>query len=174
MTNLAEYWDDVDTASVEVSSGRPDPIPAGDYLIQMVSQEIKPTKDGTGITLQCQYKVVEGEYENRVIFGNFNIRNRSAQAQTIGIGQFKGLCQVCGIEFEDAKHDASILLHVPFLAKIGFGKTTDQYPDPKNEIKAFKLAASSPPAGKSQPTKPSTSATGVRSMPWKDGKKTAA
>jgi hypothetical protein len=159
MADLMEFWDDsVDVDSVEADTGRGGVIPAGDYMIQLVEQETKATKAGTGIMLNCQYKVVEGEFENRMVFGSFNIRNPNAQAQTIGIAQFKALCLATGVPFDVAKSDTSALLYTPFKATIGFGKTTTEYPDPKNEIKKFHPAGGAAPAATAAKAAPAAAA----------------
>lgn len=168
--DLNEFLNDVDTDSIEANSGRSDPIPAGDYLLQMVEQELRQTKAGTGMMLSCQFKVVEGEYENRVVFHSFNIRNPNAQAQIIGIGQLKALCLATGVPFEQVRSDTSVLAYVPFTAKVGLSKTSEAYPDPRNEIKAFKPQGApaprvAPTPKMAAPTSRPASAGG--GLPWK-------
>lgn len=168
---LEDYLDGVDDTGIEADHGRPAPIPAGDYVIELVEREFKPTKDGTGAMMVCQFKVSEGGFEGRRVFANFNIKNRSEQAQRIGLGQVKGFCAAAGVSWEEAKADTSVLIGRPCLATVGLSKTTEQYPDPRNEIKAFKAPSAEPPAGKAAPSAPqkitNTPSTGGKSLPWK-------
>lgn len=168
---LEDYLADIDDTGIEADHGRPAPIPAGDYILELVDREFKPTKDGTGAMMSCQFKVSEGGFEGRRVFANFNIKNKSEQAQRIGLGQVKGFCAAAGVSWEDARADSSILIGRPCLATVGLSKTTDQYPDPRNEIKAFKMATGEVPAGKPAPApRPMASApasAGGKALPWK-------
>lgn len=170
--DLNEFFNDIDTDSIEANSGRSDPIPAGDYSLQMVEQELRQTKAGTGMMLSCQFKVVDGEYENRVVFHSFNIRNPNAQAQIIGIGQLKALCLSTGVPFDQVRSDASVLLYSPFSAKVGLSKTSEAYPDPRNEIKAFKPQGAPAPRAAATPrsaapaSRPAAGGAGG-GLPWK-------
>jgi hypothetical protein len=176
--DLNEFLNDVDTDSIEANSGRSDPIPAGDYTLQVVEQELRQTKAGTGMMLSCQFKVVDGEYENRVVFHSFNIRNPNAQAQIIGIGQLKALCLATGVPFEQVRSDTSVLAYVPFTAKVGLSKTSEAYPDPRNEIKAFKAQGSPAPRAATPAPKAATPAARPAStsggLPWKNKPAAAA
>ena len=167
---LEDYLDGVDDTAIAADHGRPAPIPAGEYMLELTEKDFKDTKDGTGTMLNCKFRVVEGEFEGRLIFTNFNIKNRSEQAQRIGIGQLKGFCIAAGVPWDVVKADTSSLLHQPFLATVGFSKTTDAYPDPRNEIKAFKAPAGVAPAGKAPAAAPkpsqASSAPG-KNLPWK-------
>ena len=51
---------------------------------------------------------------------NFNIKNKSEQAQRIGLGQVKGFCAAAGVSWEEAKADTSVLIGRPFMARAPF------------------------------------------------------
>lgn len=149
--DLNQLWDDVDTDAIEADAGRSavsEPIPPGEYRLQLVAEEMKETKKGTGVMFVCQFKVVDGEHENRVVFHQFNVRNQSAQAQQIGISQFKAFCLATAVEFNTARADTESLMYVPFQAEVGLSKTTLDYPNPRNEIKRFISAGGVVPASK--------------------------
>lgn len=149
MADLNSVWDDNDLAeldSIPAAEGRAGPIPPDDYLMQVEKQEMKPTKDQTGVILSMQYTVLEGPFEGRKVFSNINVKNKNAQAQQIGIGEFKALCLACGLEFADVKNETEILTGVPFRAKVGMQKTTPEYPDPRNEVKKYYPADGMAPA----------------------------
>ena len=50
-----------------------DPIPAGKYLAVITDSEMKPNKAGTGRLLQFTFQIIEGEYQNRLIWTLHNL-----------------------------------------------------------------------------------------------------
>ncbi|MFO1147771.1 MAG: DUF669 domain-containing protein [Alsobacter sp.] len=174
MADFNDWLDDFDDSGIAPSTGFDStPIPNGEYLLQIEKQEVLPTKDNTGVRLNMQLGVVEGDFENRKVFVSFNIRNKSAQAQAIAIAEFKALCLACGIEYEHAKRDTDMLDRIPFRAMVGLDKPQPGYA-PKNRITRYipkdatvaAAAAKSPaPAQAAPASKPLAKAAG--NMPWK-------
>lgn len=124
MADLSMYLDEsFDDRAVAASSGIPDPVPPGDYMLEVEKTEVTLTKDGTGALLKVTLKVVAGEHENQKIFPQFNIRNKNMQAQQIGLGELKALCAACGVDYEVARGDTDALLNIPFRATVGMEKT---------------------------------------------------
>lgn len=124
-----------------------DLIPNGDYEAQIIGSEVKPTKDGNGKRLNLTIEITSGPFANRKVWDGINFINPSATAQTIGQQRLKAYCEAVG----HAGHlsDTDDLHFKPIRVKIGVGRTSDQYPDPRNEIKAVKpYSAGAPPAGK--------------------------
>lgn len=177
MANLDEYWGDLDVESIPASRGAGEPLPAGEYMLAMDSSEAVVTKDGTGILLKCSFKVVEGEFEGRMVFTNMNIRNKNAQAQQIAIGEFKALCLATGVPFDVARSDTTSLMYVPFRARIGFEKAQAGY-EPRNKVTKYYEAgaavASTPAAAPVAPAsaaRPAAAAAPAKpaggGLPWK-------
>lgn len=180
MADLSNFFDDVDDRAVAASTGIPEPFPPGEYLMQVDANELVPTKDGTGMMLKATLVIVSGEFEGRKIFPQYNVRNKSAQAQTIGIGELKALAAACGVDWEVARTDTDSLLYKPFRANVGFEKeqinpsTGQPYPA-KNRVTKYipagqaapaaapKAAATSKPAA-AAPARPSAPQGG---LPWK-------
>jgi hypothetical protein len=176
MADLQDYFDgSFDDGAIPASQGFDStPIPNGEYMLKITKQELAATKDGTGIMLKMEYAVAEGEFENRRIWTNLNIRNKNAQAQAIAIGEFKALCLACGIEYETAKRDTDILNDIPFRANVGLEKPREGY-DQRNRVTKYlprddapaAPAAAAPkaplPMMKAPPPKP---AAGGKAMPW--------
>jgi len=150
--DLSNFFDDVDDRAVPASTGIPEPVPPGEYLMQVDANELVPTKDSTGMMLKCTLVIVSGEFEGRKIFPQYNVRNKSAQAQTIGIGELKALAAACGVDWEVARTDTDSLLYKPFRASVGFEKeqinpaTGQPYP-PKNRVTKYIPAGQAAPAG---------------------------
>lgn len=180
MADLSNFFGDVDDRAVAASTGIAEPVPAGEYMLQVDANELVPTKDGTGMMLKCTLVIVAGEFEGRKIFPQFNVRNKSAQAQTIGIGELKALAIACGVDWEVARADTDALLYKPFRANVGFEKeqinpmTGQPYPLRNRVLKyipanqaapaaapAQKPAAQAPAAAAARPAAPQSG------LPWK-------
>jgi len=178
MADLSEYID-VDPNTVVASTGTPEPVPPGDYCLECIDNELRPTRDNTGMVLSCTLKIIEGEYEGQRIFTNFNVRNKKPLAQTIGLAELKALSIACGMDFSQVVADTSVLVGIPFHAKIGMQKTTPEYPEPRNEVKKYYPASNAPapqqaaPAAKPQaaPPRAAAPATGQRAgLSWMNKK----
>ncbi|MHB2169942.1 DUF669 domain-containing protein [Alsobacter sp. R-9] len=144
MADLNDFFGDFDDSAVQPSQGFDStPIPNGEYALHIEKQEIVATKDQTGIILKLTMSVVEGEFENRKIWVNLNIRNKSAQAQAIAIGEFKALCLACGVDYEIAKRDTDVLDRIVFRANVGLEKPQEGYA-PRNKITKYLPVTSAP------------------------------
>jgi hypothetical protein len=178
MADLSNFFDDFDDRTVAASTGVPEPVPPGEYMLQVDQCELVPTKDGTGMMLKCILVVVAGEFEGRKLFPQFNVRNKSAQAQTIGIGELKALALACGVDWEIARTDTDALLYKPFRANIGFEKeqinqvTGLPYP-PRNRVLKYIPAGNAAPAAPAAKPVASAPAASARpaapqgGLPWK-------
>lgn len=169
MASLRDFMD-FDDSDVQPDTGASrDPIPAGDYVLQVDNEELRTTKDQTGMMLACTYKVLDGEHEGRLIFTNFNVKNKSQQAQKIGVSQLKALCLACNIDYEQVKDDTSLLRQIPFRANVGFEKEQagyerrnrvtkyypcDSMPPPSSAPAPQQQASSPPPQQQSRPAAP--------------------
>ena len=182
MANLAEFMTDFDDSAIPASTGVPEPVPEGEYMVQQEKSELVETKNKDGLILKVTLTVVQGQYEGRKIFPQFNIRNKNMQAQQIGIGEFKAMCLAAGVDYEQAKYDTSLLDYKPFRARVGFDKqqinptTGEPYP-PKNRVMKFISAddQAPAPAANAVPAKPAVAAqarpaaapaTGQAGLPW--------
>jgi hypothetical protein len=143
MADLSNFFEEgFDDSSVKASTGIPDPLPVGNYSLMAEKSEIAETKDRTGVMLKMQLAVATGQYEGQKIFVQFNIRNKNAQAQAIGLGGFKALCLAAGVSYDIAKLDTDSLNHIPFNAVVGMEKaninpTTGQPYAPRNRVTKY-------------------------------------
>lgn len=69
-------------------------IPKGDYDVIFSSAEIKPTKSGNGGFIECQFKVINGEHKDAILFERLNLWNQNEQAVNIARAQLSALCHV--------------------------------------------------------------------------------
>ena len=146
MANLAGLYDQ-DAAPKQGF----DPIPAGDYSLEITEADVVATKSGTGQLLKYTTSVIEGAHTGALVYGQINLVNDNPKAQEIGQGEFAALRKAVGV---GVVTDTDELLNKSFLAKIVIepertdklnGKT---YP-PKNAIKKFYFEGeSAPPASK--------------------------
>ena len=126
-----------------------DPIPPGDYLMQVIESEIKPTKSGSGEQLILTLEVIDGPMTNRRVWDRMNIRNQNPEAQRIAQRALADLCLAIGV----ASLTNTEQLHFkPFTGRLSIKKDkTGQY-DPQNSVR-YKPRGGQPPASKAAPQK---------------------
>lgn len=74
------------------------PLPAGTYTAEITGSEVKPLKSGRGTGLALEFTIIDpAEHANRKCWQSLNIKHDSAQAEEIGLGQLKELCDALGI-----------------------------------------------------------------------------
>ncbi|TQV76648.1 DUF669 domain-containing protein [Aliikangiella marina] len=117
-----------------------DVVPPNEYPMQAVDVTLKTTNDGTGKYINVQFEIVDGEQAGRKIFQMFNIKNKSAKAVQIGVGELKSWIKACGYEPSGQLLFSSVtaLEGQVFVGKVGIQKQEGY--DDKNTIKAFKSA----------------------------------
>ena len=151
MADLAGF----DANQVE-PTGTFEPIPAGKYLAVITESEMKPTKAGTGSYLQLTFQVIEGEYQNRVLWARLNLDNPNATAVEIARAELSAICRAVGVL---APKDSQELHNLPLELHVRCKKRSDTG-EISNEIKGF--------AKKGTPPQPSATSSGVASTPpWK-------
>lgn len=140
-----------DTDSLNDNSFDRQPLPEGEYLVNVMDSDYKPTKKGDGHYVAIQFEVTEGPHEGRYLWSNYNIDNPNPQAQEIGEQQFAKLCLAtlgkpsCG--------DTDDLLGKRCLVGVGFEKNDPsrnrvKYANPVSAGAAATAPAASPAAVK--------------------------
>jgi len=133
-----------DTSEVDVNdipSGNYDPIPDGEYTLNCLEAEEKDTASG-GTMIKAKFEVVGGEFNNRFIWQNFNVVNKSEQAQKIGRQQLVAWATACGKPDCD---DTDKLIGKKFQGSVDTQKGNGGYKD-SNRVKAFLFAPAEKPA----------------------------
>lgn len=113
------------------------PIPAGDYVAQIIKSEMKATKAKTGHYLSLHFKIIHGDHINKLVFTNLNLDNPNAIAVEIAVKELNSICQaldLIGVEDSAELHDKPLVISV----KIEPGDA--QYP-PSNAITGYDSAA---------------------------------
>jgi hypothetical protein len=129
---MAKFGFDVSEVEVGGAVSR-DPIPEGEYVLQALEAEEKPTARGDGSYIKVKYEVVKGEHAGRYVWQNFNINNPSEKAQTIGRQQLVSWATACGMPQAD---DTDKLIGRSFKAVVAVEPARDTY-GPSNKIKVF-------------------------------------
>jgi hypothetical protein len=144
---MAELDQEFNAADVPEDDRSFDPIPAGDYQMQVVESEIKPTKSGSGDQLVLTLEVIDGPHQNRKVWDRMNIRNENADAQRIAQRALADLCLAIGI----ANLKNSEQLHFkPFVGRVTIKADKSGQYGPQNAIR-YKPRGGTVPAGKAQP-----------------------
>lgn len=120
-------------ASVAPNTGF-DPLPAGWYNAKITDSELKPTKDGTGEMLALTFEILDGQYANRKVFTNLNLKNKNPVAVNIAYADLSAICHVAGVvDLQDSQQ----LHERPLQIKLKVKEATEQY-DAGNEIRGYR------------------------------------
>lgn len=146
-----------DVNSLPASEQNFEVVPEGWYTALIHSAEIRATKDGNGKYIKMRYDITGPTHSGRVVFGNLNIRNPSAEAERIGRQQLGDIMRAAGLAtLEDTDQLASVSLQI----KVGIRPASGGY-DAQNTVKGWKpvdSAAHPAPAASARPAAPSASA----------------
>lgn len=98
------------------------PLPAGDYVMEIVESDYVPNAKGTGMVLKTKAQIVGGDYDQRPFYINYNLENADPEAEEIGQRDFAGLRRATGVLAPDDTHQ----LHFKqFGVKIGIKARKD-------------------------------------------------
>ena len=141
---MAELDMDFNPAEVPEDERSFDPLPAGDYTMQVIDSEIKATKANNGDQqLVLTLEVIDGPFSNRRVWDRLNIRNHNADAQRIAQRGLADLCLAVGIP---SLRNSEDLHFKPFTGKIAIRQDkTGQY-GPQNTVR-YKARGGGAPRG---------------------------
>lgn len=122
-------------------------LPAGKYIAQVVSSDVKTNKSNTGQYLSLQLEVLDGEFKGRRVFSNITISHTNDQAQQIGQGQLSSLCRAVGVM---QLTDTSQLHGRPLKIDVKIRQDA-QYGD-QNDVKGYEAASGAAPSAQAQPS----------------------
>jgi Protein of unknown function (DUF669) len=99
-----------------------DPLPNGEYLVTVIQADLATPKSGDGQQLAVRFRVADGDYEGRLIFGHFALTHSNEMAQAIGRSLTKQLCVACGINKPltdtDELLEHNVTAPAPFCASV--------------------------------------------------------
>lgn len=162
MSNLAGY--NFNAEEVEPSSSF-DPIPAGWYQAIISNSEMKATRDGYGEYLSLTLQIIDGQYENRLVFARLNLKNANDKAVDIARKDLAAICRAVGVMSPQASEE---LHDIPLMIKVKVRPASGDY-EASNDIGGYKAVegANLTPAPKaaSKPQTPPPAATTTK-KPW--------
>lgn len=161
---------DFNPNDVPEDQGGFEPLPAGEYRMQVIESELKDTKSGSGQQLVLTLEVIDGPLANRRVWDRLNIRNQNADAQRIAQRALADLCLSVGL---NSVRNSEELHFKPFTARVTVKPDkTGQY-GPQNAVryKANGGAAPVRPAGAPGGYQPASAArpAPAGTKPWQRG-----
>jgi hypothetical protein len=136
MANLGATFD-----ATTVEPNKPfEPLPPGRYLVQIVTSEMRPTKDGMGQYLWLEMDVLEGEFAGRKLFDRLNLVNGNPTTVEIAQRTLSAICHAIGrMQVQDSEE-----LHlVPMIADVKVKPPKDGY-DASNTMRYMPLEQGAP------------------------------
>ena len=163
---MAIFAQTFDANSVEPSNF--DVFPAGKYLAQIVSSEMRPTKDGRGQYLFLELDILEGPFAGRKLFDRLNLVNDNPDTVDIAKRALSSICRATGqMQVKDSEQ-----LHlIPMIADVRVRPPKGQYGE-SNSIRYLPRNGGAPaaPAASSVPVAPAAPAPNPAAsagLPWK-------
>ena len=137
---MAIFAQTFDANSVEPSNF--DVYPAGKYLAQIVSSEMRPTKDGRGQYLFLELDILEGQFAGRKLFDRLNLVNDNPDTVDIATRTLSSICRATGqMQVKDSEQ-----LHlIPLIADVRVRPPKGQYGE-SNSIRYLPRNAAAAPA----------------------------
>ena len=135
---MAIFAQTFDANSVEPSNF--DVYPAGKYLSQIVSSEMRPTKDGRGQYLFLELDILEGPFAGRKLFDRLNLVNDNPDTVDIATRPLSSICRATGqMQVKDSEQ-----LHlIPLIADVRVRPPKGQYGE-SNSIRYLPRNAAAP------------------------------
>lgn len=124
-----------------------EPLPAGNYNMQMTESEVTPTNAGTGSYLKTTFQVLDGPFAGRLVWHNYNLVNPNQIAVDIGTAELTNTARAVG--FFGPLTDSAALHSLPLTVLLKIRPEQNGY-KAQNEISKFSpytgASADAPPA----------------------------
>lgn len=86
----------LDLTGVQASKPKSKLLPDGEYQAYIDSAELRTTKDGLGQYIKTTWKIATGDFTNRLVFQNYNIKSKNEKAESIGKADLKAILEANG------------------------------------------------------------------------------
>ncbi|MBN1912041.1 MAG: DUF669 domain-containing protein [Pirellulales bacterium] len=110
-----------------------EPLPAGKYLAEITSSEMKPTKTGNGSYLQLEYTLLDGPSKGRKVWDRLCINHPNDLTQKIARGNLSAICRAIGVM---QPRDSVELHNLPLVITVKC-KKRDDTGEVTNEVKGY-------------------------------------
>ncbi|MBG89559.1 MAG: hypothetical protein CMO80_22050 [Verrucomicrobiales bacterium] len=106
------------------------------YTAMITDSTMKATKGGDGSYLEIELEVVApAQFAGRKLWDRLNLNNPNEKAVEIAYQTLSAICHATGvIQVQDSQQ----LHNIPMDVKVGMSKVTEQYPEPRNEVKGYR------------------------------------
>ena len=141
---MADLGGEFDATKVDPNQGF-DAIPAGDYRACIVASEVKPTKANDGRFLKLTIQILDGQFQNRKLFENLNLWNKSEEAVKIAQGTLSAIARAVNVL---QVRDSSSLHNKPFTISVRV--KADANGNKENCVGSYKPAQVAAPAAFTQ------------------------
>ena len=131
MSNLSGYNFNAESIKPNTSY---EPIPAGWYQAIISSSEMKATRDGYGEYLSLTLQIIEGNYQNRLVFARLNLKNANDVAVDIAKKDLAAICRAVGVMSPQASEE---LHDKPLMIKVKVRAAQGEY-DASNDVAGYK------------------------------------
>lgn len=155
---MVDFPEDFNPNDVPEDDRNFEPLPAGDYAMQVIESDIKPTKSGSGDQLILTLEVLEGPHTNRRVWDRLNIRNQNADAQRIAQRSLADLCLAIGLN--GSLRNSEDLHFKPFVGKVTIQADKKGEYGPQNRVRYKPRGGQAPAARPATPaqSRPATQA----------------
>lgn len=149
------------TAVEPQQSGNSEPVPAGNYTVEVTNSEVKELKSGNGLGLSLEFTIINpAPFAHRKVWANINVEHTNEQTQSIGQSQLSALCRAVGISrMEDSDELFGRILRIRTKVR----EATGSY-GPRAEVSGYESAGVTPPAARQAP--PPAAAPAAAARPW--------
>ena len=155
-----------DSTKIDISDKRGgfEPLPHGKYNAMITKNEMVPTQAG-GEMLVLHCKVLDGEYVNRMVFWNLNLKNSNPTTVEIANEHLYILLCNLGLPAPTQHFETDTLMGIPFEMGLKITPARGEWPA-KNEVNFTNPAKNQPPVAPmaGRPTPPLTAT--VAAPPW--------
>lgn len=132
----------IDLSALPQSEQSYELLPPGWYAASITKADLKATKDGAGQYIALRFDITGPSHQGRVVFGNLNIKNRSAKAEEIGREALGQVMRAIGLA---RVQDTDQLIGGQLLIKVAIREASGGY-EAQNEVKGYKSAGVQPAA----------------------------
>lgn len=148
--DLADVLDGMDIENTDLSQrGAIEVLPPGEYIVQATEGSVV-RKDNGDAMIKLTFEIMDGDYSNRKLWTNLNIRHSNPIAQRIATEE---LTELWRDAMGGAGNPPSVenLLWKPVKVKVAVEKRKDTGEN-QNRIKRYMPASGGAPAGKATPS----------------------
>lgn len=119
------------------------PLPTGEYLVQIVDSDLKPTRNNAGHYLELTFEVIDGAHKGRKHWERLNLYNQNVQAVEIANRAFSAIREATGVL---NPRDSQELHYKPIVIRVesfdaGSTRKNGQVRDrAESDVRAYKKA----------------------------------